>query len=396
MNVSLSTHHRFPNPMKNYLASIAVLLLAHSAFAAAFTSGSTGADLALDVAANTTITLPARPSGIFHYTTIRVRQGGRLLFERNAANTPVTLLATGDVLIEGSIEATGQAGTAINGGLGGAGGFDGGKPGIAGGAPGAGYGPGGGKPGLNSNAANGAGGGAYATDQSTGLTVNKGIVYGTELLMPLIGGSGGGGMPDRGGGGGGGAILVASTTRITFSSSGSILAHGAASGWGYGSGGAIRLVSPIVAGNGSLSVSGNSLAGDGRVRIDVIDRSQFALQITPGTPRTLVVGGLMAVFPPVNPQLDIISVGGEAIAPGSQTPIFVRLPFGAPANQVIELRARDFNQSLPVTVALIPDSGPPSYYQTTINNVAANPSAPVAVTVNMPANVIVRVMAWTR
>ena len=49
---------------------------------------------------------------------------------------------------------------------------------------------------------------------------------------------------------------------------GQILANGAVgNAWGYGSGGAIRLVANRVAGTGTLSVFGYSFAGDGRIRV---------------------------------------------------------------------------------------------------------------------------------
>lgn len=383
-----------PCRIRGLALAAATLLFSPSAFSQAFTSGSTGSDGALDVTANTV--LPKRPSGVFNYTTIRVRANRTLTFERNDANTPIHLLATGNVLIEGIVNVSGEIGGTLNGGLGGPGGFDGGRPGIAGAAPGAGYGPGGGKGGLANDVLNGAGGGAHATAGSAGISTNKGVPYGTELLLPLLGGSGGGGQPDLGGCGGGGAILIASSTRIEIPTGGQIIANGGQNGWGYGSGGAIRLVAPEVAGAGILSVQGHSYGGDGRIRVDLVSRRDFGLRFFPGTPDTLAVGSLLTVFPPVAPQLDVIRVGSQQITPGTQTPVFVRLPVGAPESQAIEVQARDFNQSLLITVALIPDSGPPSFYKNvTVDNVAANP-ARQTVPVSIPANVLVRVMAWTQ
>ncbi len=371
---------------------LCVLWLVPAALAQSFQSGSTGGDGVLDVLVDTV--LPARGSGIFNYTSIRVRQGARLSFERNAANTPIHLLATDDVRIEGVVDVSGGLGSALDGGAGGPGGFDGGKPGIAGKAPGAGYGPGGGKGGTAANTAAAAGGGSHATVGIAGNSTLKGTPYGSELLLPLLGGSGGGGQPDLGGSGGGGAILIASSKSIEVS--GEIQANGGGgSGWGYGSGGAIRLVANRVSGSGTLSVHGNSYGGDGRIRIDLVQRDGLSLNFNPGSAGTLVVGTLLTVFPPVSSRLEVVNVAGQPVQPGLQSSVFISLPPGSTGNQDVEVEVRDFNQVLPITVALIPDSGLPSFYNATLDNTAGNPVRQ-KVRVNIPPNVLVRVMAWSR
>jgi hypothetical protein len=65
-----------------------------------FSSGSTGADGAYapscaPTPCTVTETLP--PSGVYNYTTVTIPSGVTVQYTRNAANTPVTLLATGDV-----------------------------------------------------------------------------------------------------------------------------------------------------------------------------------------------------------------------------------------------------------------------------------------------------------
>ena len=114
----------------------------------------TGADGALAPLADTVLTLP--PNGIFNFTTINIPSGVTVTFTRNASNTPVTFLATGDVTIAGTIDISGQNGEDGNsgnvpagaGGKGGPGGFDGGYGGIPPNAgmsailPGTGLGPG--------------------------------------------------------------------------------------------------------------------------------------------------------------------------------------------------------------------------------------------------------------
>jgi len=384
--------HRF---LRSFYTLALTAALAGIAHAQAFSSGSTGADGVLDV--TTEHTLAARQNGVFHFTSIRVRPGAVLRFARHEANPPIHLLATKEVIVEGTIDISGSLGTELVGGSGGSGGFDGGHPGIAGKPPGAGHGPGGGGPGEATSSASGAGGGSYATLPTASASTQRGVIHGSELLLPLLGGSGGGGQPGAGGTGGGGALLIASTLSIAVPTGGIIRANCGFGGapWGYGSGGAIRLVAPRVSGTGVLDVTGYGLGGDGRIRVDLVHRDQLALSFQPGTPGTLVVGSLMTVFPPVTSQLDITAVGSERFAPGSRNSVFVNLPAGSSPNQQVELQARDFNQLLPVTVALIPDSGPASFYHTSLDNRSVNPVT-LRVNVSVPANVLVRVMAWTR
>src|SRR5262245_14003597 len=65
-----------------------------------FTSGSTGADGAFNPpTGTTTLTLP--PGGVFNFTTINIPAGATVRFTRNASNTPVTMLASGNVTIGG-------------------------------------------------------------------------------------------------------------------------------------------------------------------------------------------------------------------------------------------------------------------------------------------------------
>jgi hypothetical protein len=52
-----------------------------------------------------TINLP--PSGVFNFTTINIPDQVIVKFNRNAGNTPVTMLASGDVSIQGLIDVSG-------------------------------------------------------------------------------------------------------------------------------------------------------------------------------------------------------------------------------------------------------------------------------------------------
>lgn len=376
----------------------AIALAAMPALAQNFRSGSNGSYGPIDTASST-VTLDVPADGIFHCTTIRVGSGGTLRFRRNALNTPVYLLATGDVNIIGTIDVSGSRGTTTTPGLAGPGGFDGGSPGATGVPAGDGHGPGAGKAGTLTDGDTEAGGAGYGDLHQESPVGKRGVIYGSPLLLPIIGGSGGGGAhgsPGWGGGGGGGAIVIASDTQITVS--GSVFAHG---GGGFsgailntGSGGAIRVVAPRVSGNGSLRALGDGGAqdrGDGRVRVDAVDRSGLRLFLDP--PSASSVGGLMAVFPDPSPRLDIIEAAGRAVP--QDTPTQVLLPGGSPATQAIKVRARDFGQIVPIRVVITPDSGPSSTVDGQIDNAAANP-AEATLNVTIPANTLTRIAVYTR
>ena len=88
---------------------VGLLLLGPAlAFAQTFSSGSTGADGPFAPTSDVTLTLP--PDGGFHFTTVTIPAGVTVRFTRNTANTPVTLLATGDVTIAGTLDVSGTAG----------------------------------------------------------------------------------------------------------------------------------------------------------------------------------------------------------------------------------------------------------------------------------------------
>lgn len=380
---------------KSLAAAMLSGALALPAFGQGFSSGSNGSYGAINITENTTLDMP--PDGIFHCTTITVADNRTLSFRKNPNNTPVYLLATGEVRIDGTIDIEGQGGNLVVGGQGGPGGFDGGNPGSVSTSPGAGYGPGAGKGGAhaNSSAPDAAGSGSYSTVGPADSS-NKGAVYGSPLLLPLVGGSGGGGTigtPGLGGGGGGGAILIASDVSIALT--GTIDADGGGNGSGIangGSGGAIRLAAPVVSGNGILRANGTSSGGDGRIRVDTLDRSRLAFNFSPSGVTS--VGSMMVVFPSPNPRLDIVEAAGTAIPEGSG-PVFVQLPFGSSPNRGIILQARDFNDVVPITLVLTPDNGTPVSYEAEIDNRTANP-ARTTVNVTLPVNVQVSVNAWTR
>jgi hypothetical protein len=61
----------------------------------AFDSGSTGADGPFAPTENTILQLPS--DGVFNFTTVDIPAGVTVTFSKNTTNTPVYILATGDV-----------------------------------------------------------------------------------------------------------------------------------------------------------------------------------------------------------------------------------------------------------------------------------------------------------
>jgi hypothetical protein len=355
----------------------------------AFTSGSTGADGALIVTNAVTLNLP--PTGVFNFTTISVSAAGTLSFNTNALNTPVYLLATGDVNIAGTVDVSGLPSSGTLPGSGGPGGFEGGYGGYGFGATtqgGDGKGPGGGKY-------------AYANFRASGAFGSAGYqnpaVYGNVLLYPLIGGSGGtgnSGGPGAGGGGGGGAILIASNTRIQVD--GSIRAVGGSGVQACGgSGGGIRLVSPLVTGTGSLRTTGGSgyaIGGNGRIRIDSPDAYAFrSLQIFEAV---MTHGSQMFVFRPVTSRLDIVELAGQAIPLGTQNPVQIVLAPGVATNATITIQAHDFSADIPIAVVVTPENVLSTTYNTNIT-FTGNPSQ-LQLSIAIPAGEVSHVDVWTR
>lgn len=393
--------------MKTKTQILAAALLAVTSLAPAwgqtFDTGSNGSLGALNVVdADVTVNLP--PDGRLHYTTVNVAAGRTLRFNRNPLNTPVQLLAQGDVDIAGTVDVGGRTapGSPPIGGSAGPGGFDGGKPGFGSEfPPGDGYGPGGGRGGENSNSPTGAGAGVHAV-RAAGEE-RHGEPYGSPLLIPLMGGSGGGGIagqPGVGGGGGGGALLIASNTRILVAATGRVLAQGGGRGLSprnAGSGGAIRLLAPKVEGTGVVNVFGGdsgSWGNHGRIRVDCLDKTALTLQFQPLNFTT--VGANMFVSPSVIPRLDLVNAAGTDIPLGTGNTVQVQLPFNSDTNRTVTIRAQDFGADVPVRIVLTPDSGPRTVIDTNIVNTAAQNPATLVVPVSLPVNNLVTIQAWTR
>lgn len=306
-----------------------------------FNSGSTGADGVFAPSANIVVQLPE--SGVFNYTTVNIPANVTVRFRKNARNTPVTILATGDVAINGIIDISGSASNGIAGGEGGPGGFRGGDGGtgieldLRAGKPG--EGPGGGGGGKLDNWYGGGGGFAIAGGNSSGANQERGGFggprYGSRTLLPLIGGSGGGGeaagnsRPGAGGGGGGGAILIASSGSIIFGNGSAIRTNGGGSlfNGGAGAGGAVRLIANTISGRPSIEIRGANSGGGGHgsygyARAEAFDYNNF---FPSASNPNYSLARPNPVTLPNAPQLRITSVGGVN-APATPAGSFAAAP----------------------------------------------------------------------
>ncbi|MCH9651412.1 MAG: hypothetical protein K0U98_24510 [Deltaproteobacteria bacterium] len=237
---------------------------------------------------------PLDPDGdnIYHFTTITIAAGVTVRLSGDKLNGPVYWLASGAVQIDGEIDLNGEDGPGDPSfpeglpAIAGAGGFSGGAGGTAVSIGQAGRGPGGG---LNvEGPAQSGGGGGHLTSGVSSPFGNGGAPYGSDFLVPLVGGSGGAGgdfsvSSGGGGGAGGGALLLASSVSVVIE--GAIRTNGGRGGdgrfgGGGGSGGSIRVASPIVSGAGILRATGGGrglggisawnggIGSEGRIRLE--------------------------------------------------------------------------------------------------------------------------------
>lgn len=399
---------RHPSSRRDLVLATGALLGLMTQFLApaalAFDSGSSGADGAFAPSVDTRLTLPE--DGVFNFTTVDIPAGVTISFNKNTGNTPVVMLATGDVKIAGTIDISGTNATDVGAagdghigddglpGLGGPGGYDGGVGGLPEGDffGGGGLGPGGGGYGTVSTMGyrgNG-GGGSFGTNGSAingSISGQAGETYGSSLLLPLIGGSGGGGgmggdsFAGSGGGGGGGALLIAASGTMTVS--GTIQADGGRAGHssgsdcgavgGGGSGGGIRLVATTIAGEGDITAIGagrpviNDCAtsgyivisgefmhtgGDGRIRLET-----ETLNRTSGTTPTYTFGSPGSLFIAGLPTLRISRVGGVN-APANPTGVAdISLPGDIPNPVTVEFEATGIPLGNIVELTVVPARG---------------------------------------
>lgn len=335
-----------------------------------FSSGSTGADGALDcsnASANNNCEVQIPESGILNYTTINIPLGKGLIFKSNSRNTPVILLAQGDVNISGVVNVGGRIY-----GVPGPGGFHGGRLRDGGQVGSNGFGPGGGVHGQGEERANG-----------------KWV--GSLSLIPIIGGSGGASYGTTcNGGAGGGALVIASSTNITVS--GLILADGQSGytqgfsncGPGVGSGGAIRLVAnsiniaQISIDRLHLSACGSTnCISPGLIRLET-PTGNVALASGSSSPAA-VVSSINPIIVPSSPSsLTITSVGGYAVpsyAGSSFDTVDLLLPNQLQDPISVVVRANNIPVGTQVQVGFVSGSGQATSTPGTLSGTFENSTA---------------------
>jgi hypothetical protein len=382
----------------------------------AFSSGGTGADGALEPTQNVELTVPE--NGTFNYTTINIPTGVTVTFKKNVSNSPIIMLATGDVTISGTISVNGSNGSTTAPGAGGPGGYNGGIGGTYSASGQRGEGPGGGGYGIGGSHSDYSGGGAgagYFTTGSNGGAISGytpgtgGSVYGNEKISPLIGGSGGGGGGGTtngigaAGGGGGGAILIASSGSITLS--GSITANGGNGGClntascaGGGSGGSIRLIANYITGNGSIYAKyGNGGTGSwngycnggngskGRIRLEAITvSSSFTVDPNPASIQQNIADNHL-IFPTDAPTLTIASVGGVQVPSAPKGLIGapdVTVPYNVTNPVTVVVNAKNISTGTTVTVKASPSSGSQTSATGTLSGTIDSSSASISLTIS--------------
>lgn len=293
------------------------------ATAQSFNSGSDGSDgaLSFDPGDGTLYVVDFDPvalgldddhDSVYHFTTITIPSNVTVKLRANKAGyAPFVWLASGDVTINGTVDLSGDNGHAASDAV----------PGTPA-TPGPGGYPGG-------------------WGGSSVLQINHHAGFGPSgdkgrnaFLIPLLGGSGGAGGPvyrSGGGGGGGGAITIASNTSVTVN--GLLKANGGDPGKMFydndnhagvaGSGGAIRILAPIVAGGGTISVKkgtagyASSTAYEGWVRIEALtDSFTGSIVCTRNRRVTLLPSATHYLLPEEQPVLArVVRIAGVELPP---------------------------------------------------------------------------------
>ena len=324
---------------------IAAVFATHTARTQNFSSGSTGADGALDfsnLAPGTIVEfnpdsfnppLDQDRDNVYHFTTINVPAGVTVRLSARYLNGPVYWLATGAVQINGTLDLNGQDGQnstiLINSGsrfpsIPGAGGFEGGF-GAFNSSPQVGNGPGGGQ--LATRGDHDGGSAGHAGFSHCGDVAAQ--PYGNAFLVPLVGGSGGAGAHSgAGGGAGGGAILITSSVSIMVN--GTIMAIGGRGGnfsintqtkGGAGSGGSIRLIAPTLSGTGTLNALGGHrpfglstefCGSHGRVRMEAFQHA-LSINLPSGGQRSFPNALSIPSTPPSSVR--VVSIAGVPLPP---------------------------------------------------------------------------------
>ena len=226
---------------------------------------------------------PSKWAVVFKYSSVVIANGATVTFANHPTHAPVVWLVSGNVTNNGGINLDGQYidPNYTDAAEPGPGGFRGGTIGMNGFGPGGGY-----------------SGGYY----KYGYYSSPPYGYGNQQIVPLIGGSGGSdiGLESFGAGG---AILIAASGTININ--GSVHANGSG---GVAAGGAIRLISGQLSGNGSIAVSGGD---SGRFRLEATNIGYFNLTIPGGgNPLDVVVSPFpLTIWPAANaPTVQVMTI----------------------------------------------------------------------------------------
>ena len=354
--------------------------------------------------------IPLPPDGVMVFNSLNLVQrpqyigyGLTVRFIRNAANTPVTLLVSGNVNIATSVQlvvtgdngVTGSTNDLGRGALGGPGGFRGADGGYQlvnfGARGGTGLGPGGGAGGTDTYYNGGHGAGA--------------TFLGAPDLLPLVGGSGGGGGASTegrpgcsggGGGGGGGALLLGVNGTLTLD--GQIMADGGNAGnWadascsssgGGGSGGAVRVLATTINGSGQVYARGGSggtpIAQMGSIRLEALNNT---LTVGNTTPLAARGAGPGPIVNPITPTVAITTVGGQAVPQPPQGGLGnVDLVLPAPGQTDVGLATTGVPTGTTVNVTVKPKvGGLPIVTPVTLTSCDTNGACLANVTFNLAA-----------
>ncbi|RLJ15759.1 hypothetical protein DJ030_17980 [bacterium endosymbiont of Escarpia laminata] len=349
------------------------------------------------VRVGSSITIPLPDDGVFIFDSFTVfdlpgtTTNAVINFQRNPANTDVTLLISGDLTIAAGnrIDLNGVVGTrgsnAINGigGLGGPGGFRGGDGGYLL---------------VNFQSDGGAGLGPAGGDGSTldpVVAAQPGQFVGIPELLPMIGGSGGGG------GGGGGALLVAANGTVEIN--GTLNANGAAGGayWSStcassgaaGSGGSVRVIADTITGTGRVNaLRGSTVASYGAVRLEAFTNTLPGSNTTPIATRVPAPGPLAN---PITSSVAITSVAGEVVSQvngellselpqGWMGEVDILLP--APGIVAVDVASSEVPEGTTVDVTVKPSPGGLPFTETaTLGNCDGFGGCTAQVSVNLAA-----------
>lgn len=369
-----------------------VTILATPAFAQV-NSGSDGSDGALNPISNVVIDMHDHPTGVYQYSSVNIPPGVNVSFVPNDANTPTVWLVQGDCFIGGAVSVNAKPVLGVLGAPGGPGGHAGGNGPLNNCAvgPGPGQGPGGGK--ISSGTCfdwMGGNGSFGSVGLSSSNQYQPGEIYGSELIIPLIGGSGasGGEQPGPsysscGGGGGGGAVLIACSGTLTLGQNGYINATGSGGCFGGdGSGGAVRLITTTLAGGGFISTHGYNNGGLGRVRIEALTNGSSG--IIDGVV-SYGFSGIILIPSNQEPRLKIASIAGIAVpANPSGQPVNpdVIIP-GLQSNPInIVVNCENVAVGSTITVDVKPANG--ATVTASAQNTGTTASSSAVVSVNMP------------